>query len=385
MPGSVIRDLLAAARQMDETMVSAFTAACSIQRLDLALSQTILVNSVTAAGRTTEEWSDCDLTTVRGAERLGEWIMTKSPRIVWFCCPTENSTPSENCHLTAAQSRSRHQSREHRIQRHMLASSGQCDFVLEIPWNSRAVRFGGCIHERLKGFHCAWVPACAWGLRSDSIGYAEGGWRVVTSMRSVADLLVSRSCNETHWHRSGEGMFPPAASLSHLCRRLMPIVLRRPAPMELAELVAGATIKRRLRSKQTIQRRLTKKHPLSGNSLPQSSDPATETVPDEEEHPIVPDKIEPSNLEEHPVVPERTEPWRPLTENEKNAWNALSPEEREVCDALVHRLHRELGHSHIRGMADSLRQNRAHPTVLAAPNSCTARPARRVPECYLVL
>ena len=55
--------------------------------------------------------------------------------------------------------------------------------------------------------------------------------------------------------------------------------------MELAELVAGATIKRRLRSKQTVQRRLTKKQPLSGNNLPQSSDPATETVPDEEEHP----------------------------------------------------------------------------------------------------
>ena len=136
-------------------MVSAFTAACSFQRLDLALVipgtvQTILVNDVTAAGGTAEEWSDGDLTTVRGAEKLRDWIMMKSPRIVWFCCPTENSTPSENCHLTAAQSRSRLQSREHRIQRHMsnlaadMASSGQCDFVLEIPWNSRAVRFGGC-------------------------------------------------------------------------------------------------------------------------------------------------------------------------------------------------------------------------------------------------
>ena len=58
---------------------------------------------------------------------------------------------------------------------------------------------------------------------------------------------------------------------------------------------------------------------------------------------------------------ERTEPWRPLTENEKIA-------------ALVHRLHRELGHSDIRGMVDSLRQNRAHPTVLAAAKlmHCTA-------------
>ena len=102
------------------TMVSAFTAACSFQRLDLALVnpgpvQTILVNDVTAAGGTEEEWTDGDLTTVQGAEKLRHWIMMKSPRIVWFYCPTENSMPSENCHLTAAQSRSRHQSREHRI------------------------------------------------------------------------------------------------------------------------------------------------------------------------------------------------------------------------------------------------------------------------------
>ena len=88
----------------------------------------------------------------------------------------------------------------------------------------------------------------------------------------------------------------------------------------------------------------------------------------------MPDRTEPLKVAEHPVVPERTEPWRPLTENEKNAWNALSPEEKEVCDALVHRLHRELGHSDIRGMVDSLRQNRAHPTVLAAAKlmHCTA-------------
>ena len=59
MPGSVIRELLAAARQMDETMVSAFTAACSFRRLDLAMVnpgtvQTILVDEVTAAGGTAE-------------------------------------------------------------------------------------------------------------------------------------------------------------------------------------------------------------------------------------------------------------------------------------------------------------------------------------------
>ena len=49
MPGRAIRDLVAAAWQMDETMVSAFTAAWSFQRLDLSLVnpgtvQTTLVN-----------------------------------------------------------------------------------------------------------------------------------------------------------------------------------------------------------------------------------------------------------------------------------------------------------------------------------------------------
>ena len=59
-------------------------------RLDLALVnpgtvQTILVNDVTEAGGTAEEWSDGDLTTVRGAQKLRDWIVMKSPRIVWFC------------------------------------------------------------------------------------------------------------------------------------------------------------------------------------------------------------------------------------------------------------------------------------------------------------
>ena len=158
LSGEMLRDLAAAAQQVDETMTSTFIAACSFQRLDLALVapgtvQTLVVNSVTTALGTAEEWSDGDLTTVRGAERLREWIMAKSPRLVWFCCPAENSTPSESRRLTAVQSRPRHQSREYRIQRHMsslaaaMASSGQCDFVLEIPWSSRAVRPGGWIQN----------------------------------------------------------------------------------------------------------------------------------------------------------------------------------------------------------------------------------------------
>ena len=118
--------------------------------------------------------------------------------------------------------------------------------------NSRAVRFWRfAFHERLKGFSlCLGSCMC--------VGFANWfNWltlkvagRVVTSMRSVADLPCFLGLAMRHISiAQSKARFPPAASLSHLCRRWMPIVLRRPAPMELAELVAGATIKRRLRSK----------------------------------------------------------------------------------------------------------------------------------------
>ena len=142
----MFRELAAAAQQVDEIMASAFTAACSFQRLDVALVapgtvQTIVFNSVTTAGGTAEEWSDGDLT---GTERLREWLRTKS--LFGFVVLQKTARCQKSCHLTAVQSRPRHQSREHSIQRHIsnlavdMASSGHCDFVLEIPWNSRAVR-----------------------------------------------------------------------------------------------------------------------------------------------------------------------------------------------------------------------------------------------------
>ena len=54
--------------------------------------------------------------------------MMKIPRLVWFCCPAEISTPSESCRSTAVQTRPCHQSREHRIQRtwHPLGSVILC-------------------------------------------------------------------------------------------------------------------------------------------------------------------------------------------------------------------------------------------------------------------
>ena len=175
------------------------------------------------------------------------------------------------------------------------------------------------------------------------------------------------SCNETHRHRPVEGTFPPAASPFSLVSPIDVIVLQRPAPVELAELVAGATIKRRLRSKQTIQRRLTKKQPSSGKQFASIIRSSNRDSPRR-------GRASDCARQNRTVKVGRASGCAgddgnhgvPLTENGRIAWSALSPEEKEVCDALVHRLHRELGHSDIRGMVDSLCQNRAHSTVLAA-------------------
>ena len=76
LSGDMLRDLVTAAQQVDKTMVTGFMAACSFQRLDVALVapgtiRTNVINSVTATGGTAEEWSDDDLTiTSDGRYRL---------------------------------------------------------------------------------------------------------------------------------------------------------------------------------------------------------------------------------------------------------------------------------------------------------------------------
>ena len=58
--------------------------------------------------------------------------------------------------------------------------------------------------------------------------------------------------------------------------------------------------------------------------------------------------------------------WRPLPREERDAWENLSPRNKETCDALLPRLHRGLGHSDIRGVVNSFRQPKVYPTILAA-------------------
>ena len=51
---------------------------------------------------------------------------------------------------------------------------------------------------------------------------------------------------------------------------------------------------------------------------------------------------------------------------ERDAKEALTPQDTDVCDALVHRLRLELAHSDIHGDVGSLRLRKIHPMGTAA-------------------
>ena len=162
-----------------------------------------------------------------------------------------------------------------------------------------------------------------------------------------------------------KGGFQRRQSLPQLCCRLMPTVRRRPTTMELAELVAGATVRRRLRGKQSTPRRLTGKQPPHSDSLPQSSSLATETAPE---------------VEEPSVMPEEAEPWRPLTEAEKTAWDALSPTNERCATPWSTDCIENSGIQTSEAWWTVFAKIMLIPQCWRPPNSCGAQLVRRVPD-----
>ena len=90
--------------------------------------------------------------------------------------------------------------------------------------------------------------------------------------------------------------------------------------------------------------------------------------------------VAPAVSTEYPVIQE--DAHRRLSQEEQQAFDLASEEERETARTMVFRLHVELGHSDPRGMIDSLRRKHAHRLIIATAKkfSCSAceesQPAR---------
>ena len=90
--------------------------------------------------------------------------------------------------------------------------------------------------------------------------------------------------------------------------------------------------------------------------------------------------VAPAVFTEYPVIQE--DAHRRLSQEEQEAFDLASEEERESARTMVFRLHVELGHSDPRGMIDSLRRKHAHRVIIATAKkfSCSAceesQPAR---------
>ena len=82
------------------------------------------------------------------------------------------------------------------------------------------------------------------------------------------------------------------------------------------------------------------------------------------------------STDDFPVIEE--DAHRRLSEEEKQASDLATEEERETGRATVSRLHVELGHSDPRGMIDSLRRNTHTDSSLQLPKSSVAVHVKKV-------
>ena len=79
----------------------------------------------------------------------------------------------------------------------------QCKkIVMEVPWVRRSVRPSAVLFDVFRHLHRTWVPFCAWEGKANEGMLSDGGWRLVTTARTVFDVLAGRSCNVLHFHRT---------------------------------------------------------------------------------------------------------------------------------------------------------------------------------------
>ena len=120
-----------AAESLDNAVHTAFDDVVGFGRIHLAIASPSdstfgWYESVTEVHGSAKTWFDGDLTPVNSRQDLRRWLNQCQPRSVSFCCLGENILPRSDTHDMSpcppeqhTQQRARHQSREHRIQRHI--------------------------------------------------------------------------------------------------------------------------------------------------------------------------------------------------------------------------------------------------------------------------
>ena len=204
------------------------------------------------------------------------------------------------------------------------------------------------------------------GRQDELVMHSDGGCRIVTTARAVCNVLERAI-------RTRQLVFLFAASLGNMCRQYSPMLLQTFPTQDLTQFIAGATLHQRLVGNKKFHQRKWRRTPV--RHLQEQMRPAEAREKDDQT------RMPPETLEEKiPLADAGREivTWRPLPGEERDAWENLSPRNKETCDALLHRLHRVLGHSDIRGVVDSFRQPIVYPTILAAAKlmKCGACQAR---------
>ena len=130
-----------------------------------------------------------DFSQARGASK--EWI--------WHLCHQQAVT----CRLSGSVTESV-----------VAVETVQKKFVMEVPWVRRSVRPSAVLFDVFRHLHRTGVPFCAWeGKRREGCILMVVG-RIVTTARTVCDVLAGRSCNVLYFHRTRPNPRSVAASVT---------------------------------------------------------------------------------------------------------------------------------------------------------------------------
>ena len=360
--GGLAQRLCKAAAELDTAAATVWEEALDYERVDLAevccppdsvLTSTML--EVGGSARRYSWWNGFDLVTRAGAEKLQETLRKARPRVIWASPPNdETSKPEDQRNPEKATNLAAQRRRNRRIQQNLcwllcaMYAEGWCEVVLEQPASCGSWR--STLADLKTQFPWVRVDGCAVGLRDASTRQlVSKPWHIVCTHERLRTVLAGRRCPGGHEHAPCFGKLATepggyTKAMAHLsCKAVL-------AQKKTEAFVAGSAARRpreeadaepaakRLRSEavdDTPAQTARKAEGISADPLEDPADQAAE---------------------------EACEPAGPR--NCPPELRALSAREFAKAEAVVAKLHENMGHCSMRTVTSALQRRKAHPVLL---------------------
>ena len=349
---AVTQKMWQAASELDALTATVWEETLDYERVGLAevccASDSVLTNTMLSLGgsaRRCSWWNGFGLATRRGAEKLCDALRQQRPRVIWATPPSEAGTTEQSENTERRQ-------RTKRIHRNLcwvlceLYKEGWCDLALERPASCSSWR--GVFAELKTQFPWIRTDGCAVGLRDDKTGRpVQKAWHIVCTHERLRTVLGTGG----HEHAPCRGKLVTQSGgytkqMAHVCCKAVLAQKRNEA------LAAGSAEKRSRQSAEAETRAKRPRSEVVSDTPGEPSEPAANAA-------------DPPNRD--PADQAAEEAYEPQAVGPRNCppvLRELSAREFEKAEALVARLHANMGHCSMRAVESALRRRKAHPVLV---------------------